>query len=171
MSSPAVRCTQLKQDDKPWQPQEHQIRQKLNIVFKACMQEDVNTPKTWRGYPKTKKNKSAAFLLCLNLRILPHSCMFKYWGFRSSLLFWQFLPQPGQGSSHFFPMEVKQTQNLAERRDQTLSFVAKIRQRGPRGGTAGKESEWKSYTRSSFRVCSLCRPSGLCALLSSSENS
>lgn len=56
--------------------------------------------------------------------------MFKYWGFRSSLLFWQFLPQPGQGSSRFFPMEVKQTQNLAERRDQPAVFCGQDQTEG-----------------------------------------
>lgn len=48
--------------------------------------------------------------------------MFKYWGFRSSLIFWQFLRQPGQGNSCFFPMEVRQSQNRAERRDQLAVF-------------------------------------------------
>lgn len=94
-----------------------------------------------------------AFLLCLNLRILPHSCMFKYWNFRSSFIFWQFLPQPGQGSSCFFPMEVKQTQNLAERRDQLPVFCGQTQ---PEGTTRRR-----SRQRKCMKI--LHRPSSGCA--------
>lgn len=66
----------------------------------------------------------------MNLRILLYNCIFKYWSFRRGPLSWEFLSQPTQGSSCILATEVKRTQKLAGTCDQ-LSFVHKIRQRGP----------------------------------------